>query len=305
MYKEVMKRRTRRLEADHPVVLQCKVGLAALYRDQAQLAKAEAILQEVLALRMNRHGPDHDATHSSKHALAALYSSMGNIERSIPLFEEALQGRKAMLEPRHANILETQLALSADYCAAGKITEAIPLLEEVRAKVGDHRGLWLQAGDCLLTAYLRDGRTTEASDLLANHIQAKRQRYAGDGTRLALALSETGGALLAGKAYNEAEPLLRESLALAEAHAADVLDRHRIRSLLGVALVGRKKYAEAEPLLVQAFEGLDKTHAETSYAALIWRAQALERVVQLYVAWDKLDTAAEWRRKQEASPRTK
>ena len=105
------------------------------------------------------------------------------------------------------------------------------------------------------------------------------------------------------KAYADAEPLLRESVALGKKHAPDAWDTHRAKSLLGAALLGQKKYAEAEPLLVHGFEGMEKLQSQEAHAVIVWRAEALERVVQLYVAWDKLDTAAEWRRKQEASPR--
>jgi len=50
---------------------------------------------------------------------------------------------------------------------------------------------------------------------------------------------------------------------------------------------------QAEPLLLEAYADL-KQHESTSRAI-----EALQRLVQLYVGWDKKDKADEWRRKLE------
>jgi len=61
--------------------------------------------------------------------------------------------------------------------------------------------------------------------------------------------------LLDGKAYDAAEPLLRESLSLGEKPGPDAWDTHHARALLGGALLGQRKYAAAEPLLLTGYEG--------------------------------------------------
>jgi len=74
---------------------------------------------------------------------------------------------------------------------------------------------------------------------------------------------------------------------------ADHPDTQVCRLELGTTRLQQKKYAEAEPLLLEAYAGL-KQHELQSRAS-----EAIERLVQLYEAWDKKDKAAEWRKKLE------
>ena len=54
----------------------------------------------------------------------------------------------------------------------------------------------------------------------------------------------------------EAEPILRQSLAIHDKKIPDDWTTFETRSLLGASLISQKKYAEAEPLLIQGYEGL-------------------------------------------------
>ena len=56
--------------------------------------------------------------------------------------------------------------------------------------------------------------------------------------------------------WTEAEPLLRECLAICEKASADDWKRYDAMSLLGGALLGQGRYAEAEPLIVPGYEGM-------------------------------------------------
>jgi uncharacterized protein HemY len=112
---------------------------------------------------------------------------------------------------------------------------------------------------------------------------AKRHR---DPHLLALA----GKCLLDEKRHAEAEPLLRECLAIRERVMPDDWLRWSAMSLLGESLLGQGKHAEAEPLLVEACEKMAPPPP-----FLFRKAEALARVVQLYEAWGKPEKAAEWR----------
>ena len=67
----------------------------------------------------------------------------------------------------------------------------------------------------------------------------------------------------------------------------------------GGSLAGQAKYAEAEPLLRQGYEGLVQRQASMPPILNAPRrvTESLERLVQLYDAWDKPDQAAEWKKK--------
>src|SRR5262249_32000840 len=97
--------------------------------------------------------------------------------------------------------------------------------------------------------------------------------------------------------YADAEPLLRECLALGEAHKKDNLSTSSVRSLLGAALLGQKKYAEAEPLLIQGYDGIKAEEANIREDDKRVLNQAAERLVQLYEATNQPEKARAWREK--------
>lgn len=101
------------------------------------------------------------------------------------------------------------------------------------------------------------------------------------------------------KKYAEAEPHLRECLALWEKNQPDSWLRFYTQSLLGEALAGQKKYAEAEPLLVQGYEGMRERKGKIPAYSKILVTKAQERLAPLYEAWGKPEKAAQWREKRD------
>jgi eukaryotic-like serine/threonine-protein kinase len=97
--------------------------------------------------------------------------------------------------------------------------------------------------------------------------------------------------------WTEAEPILRECLAIREKFGLDQWTTFNTRSLLGGALLGQKKYAEAERLIVSGYEGMKAREAKIAPPGRPSLTDAAGRVVKLYEAWGKKDKAAEWRAK--------
>jgi hypothetical protein len=152
----------------------------------------------------------------------------------------------------------------------------------------------------LLTAYAQAGKKAEAAALLAAQVQTARKQFPASSPKLAAALADVGKAVLDGKAYADAEPLLRESLTLSEHHAPDAWETDQARSLLGGALLGQRKYADAEPLLFRGYEGMKRRAEKVPAQAKVQQLrETLERLVRLYDAWDKPDEAAKWRKELE------
>jgi hypothetical protein len=95
----------------------------------------------------------------------------------------------------------------------------------------------------------------------------------------------------------EAEPVLRECLAIREKTQPDDWTTFNTRSSLGGALLGQKKFAEAEPLILAGYEGMKAREGKIAPAGRPRLAAAARRVVELYEAWGKPEKAAEWRAK--------
>ena len=110
-------------------------------------------------------------------------------------------------------------------------------------------------------------------------------------------LAQLGRNLLAQSRWTEAEPLLRECLAICEKAMADDWKRYDAMSLLGGSLSGQGHYAEAEPLVVPGYEGMKERESRIAAPDQFRLREAAERVVRLYEAWGKPEKATEWKAK--------
>src|SRR5262249_31518083 len=99
-------------------------------------------------------------------------------------------------------------------------------------------------------------------------------------------------ALLAVEAWDEAEALLREALAIREKAEPDSWKTFNVMSLLGGALLGQKKIPEAEPLLLDGYLGMKEREAGIPPQGATRMPEALERLVRLYEAKGNATEAA-------------
>jgi hypothetical protein len=84
---------------------------------------------------------------------------------------------------------------------------------------------------------------------------------------MANALSQLGRSLLRQRRCAEAEPILRECLAIREKVAPRNWRMFEAKALLGGALLGQKKYADAEPLLLTGYRGMSGRAVRMPHAA--------------------------------------
>jgi serine/threonine protein kinase/tetratricopeptide (TPR) repeat protein len=124
-------------------------------------------------------------------------------------------------------------------------------------------------------------------------------------------LAALGLNLLKQEKWSEAEPILRECLALQEkladaplanAAAPPLVPSWQIadaKSMLGAALTGQKRFADAEPLLLAGYEGLTAAENAIPARARGRLTESLQRLVRLYDAWEKPDEAVRWRNELE------
>ena len=122
-----------------------------------------------------------------------------------------------------------------------------------------------------------------------------RQQFGPADPRTAGFLAPLGQNLILQGKWTEAEPVLRDCLAIREKSQPDDWSTFNTRSVLGGSLLGQKKYAEAEPLIVSGYEGLKAREAKIPPPGKPRLTEAAERVLKLYEAWGKKDDAAKWR----------
>ncbi len=152
----------------------------------------------------------------------------------------------------------------------------------------------------LLDAYTKAGENAKLTNLILEMLTDARNTLPKDSPQLAQELAARSQALLQSQAFAEAEPLLRECLAIREKTQPDAWATFNTRSALGGALLGRKNFAGAEPLLIAGYEGMKQREKTIPATGQVRLTEALERLVQLYEATNKPDKAASWRKELEA-----
>jgi serine/threonine protein kinase len=155
-------------------------------------------------------------------------------------------------------------------------------------------------------------------ELLAFHKQHPEVKP--EGAVLLRILEPLGLNLLQQHKWADAEKVLRECLTVCDGLDKSIREDKRAvgnvpsvgwhtRSMLGQSLVGQKKYAEAEPYLMDGYKGgkelVDTLKGIGGDAVVVLfplfsTKETVERLVQLYEAWEKPDEAAKWRKELEA-----
>jgi hypothetical protein len=141
------------------------------------------------------------------------------------------------------------------------------------------------------------GRSGEAEDLRRVSLARRRTISQPDSPLLANDLMLLGHHLITKSRWLEAEPFIREALAILANATPDAWEHPYAMSLLGGSLLGQGRHAEAEPMAVKGYEGM-KARETRIYAPDRYRLlEAAERVVRLYEAWNKPERAAAWKAK--------
>ncbi len=218
--------------------------------------------------------------------------------------EETLKLSKAKLGEDHPDTLRSMNNLAMGYQAAGKLDLALPLFQEVvegmEKRHFQHQYAGLSVAN-LSGCHEQLKQFDQAETWRRKWLAVVKERSGADSLPYAGALAGLGLNLLQQKKWTDAEPVLRESLAAREKKQPDHWTTFNTQSMLGAALAGQKKFTDAQPLLLQGYEGMKQREAKTPGAdradspAKVRLTEALERLVQLYDAWDKPDEAAKWR----------
>ena len=150
---------------------------------------------------------------------------------------------------------------------------------------------WISATINLAIFYTTTNKLDQADSLLRNVLKRKGGNGPSEqGTAAAQVL--LGRNLLKQGRDAEAEPLLREAVAIYDKGRPNFWMRYNALSVLGGALLGQRRFTEAEPLLLEGCEGFKK-----GGALALFESEAIERLVQLYEATDQAEKANTWRKK--------
>ncbi len=147
----------------------------------------------------------------------------------------------------------------------------------------------------LADCYEAAGQLDRASPLLRELADHSRREAGANSMQYAGALAKLSQNLVEQKAWANAEPVLRETLAIREAKEPDVWTTFNSRLSLGAALLGQKKYADAELLLKVGYEGMKKRADKIPPQGKSRFIAAVDRLIELAEATGKPDDVKIWK----------
>ncbi|MFT3879437.1 MAG: tetratricopeptide repeat protein [Gemmatales bacterium] len=156
-----------------------------------------------------------------------------------------------------------------------------------------------------INAYEKNGQLDKAEAWRRKWLAVVKDKGVPSSSDYGESLSGLGANLMRQHRWVEAEKTLRESLSIREKEGAEKWSTSNTRGLLGQALLGQKKYADAEPLLLKAYESLKAQESSLPAYAKAAIPETLNRLVELYTAWDKKDMAEKYRLEREKYPQKK
>jgi tetratricopeptide (TPR) repeat protein len=289
------------LGPDHPDIFASLDALANAYSLAARHPDAIALRQQILDSRRARRGPDHPETIECVCSLAGAYQYASRWDLSVPLLEHALEKQRVMYGPTHPVTLETMKTLAWHYAEAHRFTESLPLYQKALDTFKSTNGpgqeppiVWLISFG---QACLRAGKLEQADQLLRQAIKRQQKREDSVGRRVGrdnyngwLALN-----LLLQQRYDEAEPLIRQTVAGITMRYPDLFRGFYWMSIHGAVLAGQQRYTEAEPLLLQGYEGMKRREALMLGYEVRELAEGGEWVVRFYEVTNQSEKAKEWR----------
>jgi tetratricopeptide (TPR) repeat protein/tRNA A-37 threonylcarbamoyl transferase component Bud32 len=291
------------LAPNHPHTLAAMSNLAYVYQTAGQLDRAVPLFEETLERFQAKLGCDHPSTLNVMVNLGLAYQAAGQIDRAERLLEQAVERQKQKPGPDHPATLSGMQSLARVYRAAGKLDQALSLFEETyqkrQAKLGaKHPDTVLSLGD-LGVANLAAKRSELGLPLLHDFASRQRERLGPENPRLAAALASVGENLLKYDQPAEAEPVLRECLAIRQVAQPDDWSAFHAQTILGESLLGQKKYADAERLLVQGYDGMKKREAKMPATSKRRFNETAQLLMRLYEATGEREQLAAWRQRLE------
>jgi serine/threonine protein kinase len=326
-----------KLGLGHPDTLASLTALGRAYEATGRFDKAIPRYEQVVEGLTARFGADPVPTLASRTDLAVAYLYAGRTADASRVFEQVLRQAEARLgrDQPFTQVARGGLAAARRKEPPAEGHEPAPgangAEDQATLEAWDHYAFHLgatgrpaQAADeyrSLLAAGLRAFRagTQRAEQWAIDYCQfvantgrtdaeatASARAILGDGTPRMLGfagvLAQHAARLLSRDQAAEAEPLLRDCVAIREKGQPDAWATCSAKAMLGEALVGQKKYADAEPLLRAGYEGMKRRQASIPPEGKPRLTHALQQLVRLYEGWGKPDEAARWRKELDAAP---
>jgi CHAT domain-containing protein/Tfp pilus assembly protein PilF len=275
--------RKKALGLEHLDIATSLNGLAFLYRDKGDRAKAESLYQQALAIREKAFGPEHLSVADSLNTLAVFYRSGEDLTKAESLYLRALAITEKTFGPEHPEVADYLNSLATLYHSKGNFEKAEPLYQ--RALVINEKALGPEHLEIakylsnIAVLYRAKGEYSKAEPLYRRALATFEKALGPEHPDVASLLNNIAVFYRAKGDYPKAEPLHQRALAIRE----KVLGKEHpdvASSLNNLAMLYAEKgdSAEAESLYQRALE-IRKKAVGPEHPAI---AESLNNLANLY-----------------------
>jgi tetratricopeptide (TPR) repeat protein len=310
LWEQVREAKAKKLGADHPDTLGTLANLAEAYLVAKRVPEAVALFEQVRDAKVKKLGADHPDTLATLNGLARAYRDGGKLPQAIALMEHVRDASVKNQGALHPETLTMLANLGLAYRDAGKLPEAAALFEQVATAIAKRRFQHAFAGGIMrdtIATYEQAGQLDKAEGWRRQWMAVVKEKAGADSPDYAAELSLLGLSLLKKKKWTDAEPILRECLAIREKREPDDWRTFNTHSMTGGALLGEKKYVEAEPLLLKGYAGMKAREEKIpiSGGGELRIPEALDRLIELYTATNRADEVKKWQAERAKYPDAK
>ena len=278
-------------------VLAMQCSLAEARQD---LAAANRLAQAALDMRRKTLPPDHPDIAASLRQLSSLRGTQSRPEEALALLQQALEIQRIHGASDY-DACESMLNLATYEYMYGDISKAVTLARDAQRMLsellGDKHPAVTSAKSRIAKFLTEQQLYDEALALRLDVLARERDDPHYEMLEIAGAADEAGSVLLLMGRFDEAEPLLRESLELRRRELPmDHFAPGRSLIRLGACLVGQRKFEEAERVLLEG----EAIWSKQSNAAPLTK-EARRSLIELYEASGRTEEAAAWTAKLQAT----
>lgn len=264
LHRQALTIRLQHLDQQDPLVAETKLGLAASLGYLGQTEEAEMLCNEAFETYVAVYGRDDSRALSALAIRAVILRQMGSFEAAEALYIDLLERQRRALGPNHADIATTLNNLAYLLRTREKYSEseqryreALEVLAHIHERTHPDD---LQVRQNLASVLYYQEKYEEVEQVLREIVELRRELHPEGHSLIAVSLVNGLGRFLidVGK-YSEAEPVLREGIAIFEATLGNgYQDTWIARTSLAACLFALGRDAEAEWLASRCLEALER-----------------------------------------------
>jgi serine/threonine-protein kinase len=293
LFRQALAMRQHLLGREHPSVGVALNDLAMLLQLQSSYAEAESLFREALAI-FRRLGEDHHNVAACLQNLAEVLREQGSFAEAVSLSRESLEMRRRLYGDEHIEVVKGLSSLANSLDHQGFFAEAESSFREA-LKIGrrllgnEHTGVATMLNNLGHVLRAR-GSYAEAESCLREALEMRRRLLGARHDGVAGILVGLARVLIDLGQLEEGEERIREALAIyGEALAPGHWRIAYAESVEAAVWTAQSRFVEAEAVLLASHANVAAAKGSKSRST----CEILERLVDLYEAWDEPKKAEE------------